>query len=130
VAAPFFNTWLTPVGLVLLFLTGVGPLMAWRKSTIANLVQQFLWPVATAAAILTTCLVVGLPIWASGLCFALCGFVAASIIQEFVRGASVRRRATGTDAFTALVGLFARSRRRYGGYVVHLGIVLVFLGFA
>ena len=72
----------------------------------------------------------GIPFWASGLCFALCAFVTVTIMQEFVRGARVRREATGTDLFTALVGLFARSRRRYGGYVVHLGIVLIFLGFA
>lgn len=130
VAAPFFNTWLTPVGLILLFLTGVGPLMAWRKSTIASLVQQFLWPVVTAAVILAACLALGFPVWPASVCFVLCGFVTASIVQEFVRGASVRHRATGTDVFTALVGLFARSRRRYGGYVVHLGIVLVFIGFA
>jgi cytochrome c-type biogenesis protein CcmF len=130
VGAPFFNTWLTPVGLVMLFLTGVGPQLAWRKSTAANLVQQFLWPVAAAAVTLGSCLVFGVPIWASGLCFTLCAFVTGSMVQEFARGASVRRRATGTDIFTALVGLFARSHRRYGGYIVHLGIVLVFLGFA
>jgi cytochrome c-type biogenesis protein CcmF len=130
VAAPFFNTWLTPIGLVLLMLTGIGPLMAWRKTTAANLVLLFVWPVATAAVILVGVLAYGLPVWPSGLCFVLCGFVMAAIAQEFVRGASVRRRATGTDIFTALIGLFARSRRRYGGYVVHVGIVLAFLGFA
>jgi cytochrome c-type biogenesis protein CcmF len=74
--------------------------------------------------------VLGVPFWASGLCFALCGFVTMTIFQEFWRGAGVRQSATGTDVFTALIGLFARERRRYGGYVVHLGIVLVFLGFA
>ena len=68
--------------------------------------------------------------WPSVLCFALCSFVAVTIAQEFVRGAQVRKGATGTDIFTALVGLVARSRRRYGGYIVHLGIVLMFLGFA
>jgi cytochrome c-type biogenesis protein CcmF len=130
VAAPFFNTWLTPVGLVLLFLTGVGPLMAWRKSTIGNLVEQFLWPTVAAAGVLGAVLYFGIPFWASGLCFALCAFVTGSMAQEFIRGTAVRRRATGTDVFTALVGLFARSRRRYGGYIVHLGIVLLFLGFA
>jgi cytochrome c-type biogenesis protein CcmF len=130
VAAPFFNTWLTPVGLLLLALTGIGPLMAWRKTTVTNLVQQFLWPVVAAVVVLGAVLLVGLPLWASGVCFILCGFVLTSILQEFVRGASVRRRATGTDVFTALVGLFARSRRRYGGYIVHVGIVLAFIGFA
>lgn len=130
VAAPFFNQWLTPVGLILLFLTGVGPLLAWRKSTVSSLVQQFLWPVVLGGAVLGTTLALGVPFWTPGLCFTLCAFVTGSMGQEFVRGASVRSRTTGTDVFTALVGLFARSRRRYGGYVVHLGIVLVFLGFA
>jgi cytochrome c-type biogenesis protein CcmF len=69
-------------------------------------------------------------VWASLTCFALCAFVGVTILQEFVRGANVRKGATGTDVFTAMVGLVARSRRRYGGYIVHLGIVLMFLGFA
>jgi cytochrome c-type biogenesis protein CcmF len=114
----------------LLFLTGVGPLLAWRKSTFTNLRYQFLWPVLGTVLTLVATTMLRLPFWAAGACFALCAFVMVTILQEFVRGASVRRRATGTDLFTALVGLFARSRRRYGGYVVHVGIVLIFLGFA
>ena len=130
VGPPFFNKWMTPIGLMLLFLTGLGPLLAWRKSTVANLRQQFLWPAIAAVVVGGAVVALGVPLWASGLCFALCGFVAVAIGQEFVRGAAVRRRSTGTDLFTALVGLFARSRRRYAGYVVHLAIVLIFLGFA
>jgi cytochrome c-type biogenesis protein CcmF len=130
VGAPFFNKWMAPVGLILLFLTGVGPLLAWRKSTLVNLRQQFLWPGLAGLVTGAGVAALGVPLWASGLCFALCAFVAVTIIQEFVRGARVRTRATGIDLFSALVGLFARSRRRYGGYVIHLGIVLVFLGFA
>jgi cytochrome c-type biogenesis protein CcmF len=72
----------------------------------------------------------GVRVWSSGLCFALCALVLATIIQEFVRGAEVRRAATGTDLVTALIGLIGRSKRRYGGYVVHVGVVLIFLGFA
>jgi len=119
-----------PIGLAILALTGIGPLLAWRKSTLSNLRYQFLGPVATGLA--TGALVYGLGfrVWSSGLCFALCAFVGATIVQEFVRGARVRRRSTGTDFLTALIGLVARSRRRYGGYIVHLGIVLMFLGFA
>jgi cytochrome c-type biogenesis protein CcmF len=64
------------------------------------------------------------------LCFALSAFVFGTIGQEFWRGARVRQGSTGTDVVTALIGLVARSRRRYGGYIVHLGIVLMFLGFA
>ena len=130
VAGPFFNKWLTPVGFALLFLTGTGPLLAWRKSTVANLRTQFLWPVTAAVTVGAGVVALGAPIWASGICFALCAFVTTTILQEFVRGALVRRSATGTDVFTALIGLFSRSRRRYSGYIVHLGIVLIFLGFA
>ncbi|HEX7779193.1 MAG TPA: cytochrome c-type biogenesis CcmF C-terminal domain-containing protein, partial [Vicinamibacterales bacterium] len=130
VGPPFFNKWMTPIGLILLFLTGVGPLLAWRRSTIANLRNQFLWPVLGGVVTGVGVGALGVPFWASGLCFALCAFVTVTIVQEFVRGAMVRREATGSDLFTSLVGLFARSRRRYGGYVVHVGIVLIFLGFA
>ncbi len=127
---PFFNQWMTPVGLALLFLTGVGPLLAWRKSTLGNMRQQFLWPLGSALAVVLGLRALGVEIWAAGLCFGLCTFVGVTILQEFVRGARVRQKATETDLFTALIGLFARSKRRYGGYVVHLGIVLIFLGFA
>jgi cytochrome c-type biogenesis protein CcmF len=130
VGPPFFNKWMTPIGLSLLFLTGVGPLLAWRKSTISNLRYQFLWPTVVAIGVTGTLVALGARVWTSGICFALSGFVAGTIGQEFVRGASVRSRATGTDVATALIGLVARSRRRYGGYIVHAGIVLMFLGFA
>jgi cytochrome c-type biogenesis protein CcmF len=119
-----------PIGLILLILTGIGPLLAWRKSTISNLVQQFLWPALLAVVTGVVLYVAGIRVWASGLCFALCAFVCGTIGQEFVRGAVVRKGATGSDIFTAMVGLVGRSRRRYGGYIVHVGIVLMFLGFA
>jgi cytochrome c-type biogenesis protein CcmF len=119
-----------PIGLALLFLTGVAPLLAWRKSTLSNLRYQFLWPVAASVASAVAIVALGIRVWTSGLCFVLCAFVTATIVQEFWRGAAVRKQGTGTDLLTALVGLVGRSKRRYGGYVVHLGIVLIFLGFA
>src|SRR5688572_17697389 len=130
VGPPFFNKWMLPIGLILLLLTGIGPLLAWRRSTLANLVQQFTWPVTAGLITGGVLYALGVRVWSSGLCFALCAFSAATIVQEFVRGAGVRRAATETDFFTALVGLFGRSRRRYAGYIVHLGIVVMFLGFA
>ncbi|HEX7485254.1 MAG TPA: cytochrome c-type biogenesis CcmF C-terminal domain-containing protein [Vicinamibacterales bacterium] len=129
VGPPFFNKWMLPIGLALLFLTGVGPLLAWRKSTVKNLREQFLWPALIAVAMPVALAFAGIPFWAPGLCFALCAFVGVTVVQEFVRGAAVRKQGTGTDYFTAMVGLIARSKRRYGGYIVHLGIVLMFLGF-
>ncbi|HEY7057318.1 MAG TPA: cytochrome c-type biogenesis CcmF C-terminal domain-containing protein, partial [Vicinamibacterales bacterium] len=130
VGPPFFNKWMLPIGLVLLLLTGIAPLLAWRKSTLSNLVHQFAWPFAALIVTAAGVWALGVRVWQSALCFALCGFVAATIAQEFIRGAQVRKGATGTDIFTALVGLVGRSHRRYGGYIVHLGIVLMFLGFA
>jgi len=130
VGPPFFNRWMLPIGFILLFLTGVGPLLAWRKSTLANLRYQFLWPLVAAVVVGGGLWAAGLRVWSSGLCFALSAFVIATICQEFWRGARVRQGVTGSDVVTAMVGLVSKSHRRYGGYVVHLGIVLMFLGFA
>jgi cytochrome c-type biogenesis protein CcmF len=130
VGPPFFNKWMLPIGLMLLLLTGIGPLLAWRKSTASNLVQQFLWPTLLAVVTAGALVALGVRVWSSGICFALCAFVFGTIGQEFVRGAQVRRSATGTDLVTAMIGLVGRSKRRYGGYIVHVGIVLMFLGFA
>jgi len=129
VGPPFFDKWMLPIGLMLLVLTGVGPLLAWRKSAVANMRHQFLWPVSAAVVTGVAMTAMGVQFWAAGLCFSLCALVATTIFQEFWRGSGVRQRATGTDRLTALIGLFARSRRRYAGYIVHLGIVLIFLGF-
>jgi cytochrome c-type biogenesis protein CcmF len=130
VGPPFFNKWMTPIGLALLFLTGVAPLLAWRKSSVSNLRYQFMWPVVTSLVTGLALYALGVRVWVSGLCFVLCAFVGATIVQEFVRGARVRQQGTGTDILTAMIGLVGRSKRRYGGYIVHLGIVLMFLGFA
>ena len=130
VGPPFFNKWMLPVGLILLGLTGVGPLLAWRKSTLINLRDQFLVPVVSGLAVGALVASLGVRVWTSGICWALCGFVAGTIGQEFWRGARVRQTATGTDLFTALIGLVGRNKRRYGGYIVHVGVILIFLGFA
>ena len=130
VGPPFFNKWMLPIGLALLALTGVGPLLAWRKSTVSNLVDQFLGPVVFALLVSGALVALGVRVWSSGICFALCAFVLGTIGQEFIRGAEVRRAATGSDRLTAIIGLVARSKRRYGGYIVHVGIAVMFLGFA
>src|SRR6187399_1862485 len=130
VGPPFFNKWMAPIGLILLLLTGVAPLLAWRKTTLANLRDEFLWPTAAMVGAAGALVAAGVRVWSSGICFALCFFVTASIVQEFWRGARVRQEGTGTDVLTALIGLVDRNKRRYGGYIVHLGIVLAFLGFA
>jgi cytochrome c-type biogenesis protein CcmF len=130
VGPPFFNQWMTPVGLILLFLTGFGPLLAWRKTSLGNMAQQFLWPTVITLAVTGFVVAMGVRVWSSGICFALSAFVFGTISQEFWRGSGVRSAASGADRLTAMVGLIGRNKRRYGGYVVHLGIVLMFLGFA
>jgi cytochrome c-type biogenesis protein CcmF len=130
VAGPFYNKWMVPIGLILLFLTGVGPLLAWRKSTAKNIIDQFMWPAVATAVTAIGVTMLGIRFWSAGLCFALCAFVTATIVQEFWRGGNVRRKNTGTDLVTAIIGLVGRNKRRYGGYIVHVGIVLIFLGFA
>jgi cytochrome c-type biogenesis protein CcmF len=132
VGPPFFNKWMVPIGLVLLFLTGVGPLIAWRKASASHLRYQFTWPFGIGAVAFIACVAFGLhrPSFAPVICFTFCAFTATAVLQEFVRGAMVRRRNTGSDMLTALLGMIVRGRRRYGGYIVHLGIVLMFLGFA
>ncbi len=130
VGPPFFNRWMLPIGLMLLLLTGIGPLLAWRKSSVENLRYQFLWPTVAGATAAALVLALGVRVWSSGICFAFSAFVLGTISQEFFRGAVIRRKSTGTDLLTATIGLVGRSRRRYGGYIVHVGIVLMFLGFA
>src|SRR5574339_434891 len=130
VGPPFFNRWMVPIGLILLLLTGVGPLLAWRKSTIANLKEQFMWPVIAGLVTGGVLVALGVRVWSSGICFALSGFVTGTLVQEFWRGGNVRRGMTGTDLITAMIGLVSRNKRRYGGYIVHVGVVLIFLGFA
>jgi cytochrome c-type biogenesis protein CcmF len=130
VGAPFFNRWMLPIGLSLLLLTGIGPLLAWRKSTFVNLRDQFLFPTVMGLAVGGAILAFGVRMWSAGLCYAFSGFVMGTILQEFWRGARVRQTTTGTDLLTALIGLVGRNKRRYGGYIVHVGVVLVFLGFA
>ena len=131
VGPPFFNKWMVPIGLILLFLTGVGPLIAWRKASLSHLRYQFAFPGGAALLALVLCFVAGIQTsWAAVICFSFCAFVVGTISQEFARGIAIRKKNTGTDAVSAMLGMVIRGRRRYGGYVVHVGIVLMFVGFA
>ncbi|MBI1722328.1 MAG: heme lyase CcmF/NrfE family subunit [Gemmatimonadetes bacterium] len=130
VGPPFFNQVNVPLGLLLLLLTGIGPLIAWRRASPGNLKRQFRWPVAamllTAVALAAARISDG---WAIA-AYALAAFVTTTVAQEFVRGTGARHRLHGESIPVALGRLIARNRRRYGGYVVHLGMVMLFAGFA
>jgi cytochrome c-type biogenesis protein CcmF len=130
VGPPFFNRVNVPLGLLLLALTGVGPLIAWRKASTANLKRQFIAPVATSVLTLLALLALGLRDFYAVVALALAGFVAGTIVQEFYRGVRARRRMHGESTPAALVRLIGRNRRRYGGYIVHAGILIYFVAFA
>ena len=130
VGPPFFNHWMRPIGLALLLLTGVGPLVAWRRTSPRALVRQFRGPILVGAATLAVPAALGVDSPWGLASFGLCGFTAWTIVQEFVRGVRVRRKQRPQSVLEALIGLMTRARRRYGGYIVHLGVVLMFFGFA
>jgi len=130
VGAPFFNKVMIPIGLAILFLTGVGPLLAWRKTSMDSLKRNFGWPLIVAAIATVVCFFLGYKDGASLLCFFLCGFVFWTIVMEFYRGAKVIAARTGMSMMMAAHELSMRNTRRYGGYVVHFGMVLVFIGLA
>ena len=130
VGPPFFNTVNVPLGLLLLGLTGVGPLIAWRKASTSNLKRQFAAPVTIALAVGILLLVLGMRDVYALIAYTLAGFVAATIGQEFQKGISARRHIHGESLPVAAVRLVGRNRRRYGGYIVHAGIVVLFCAFA
>ena len=130
VGPPFFNTVNIPLGLLLLALTGVGPLIAWRKASTSNLRRQFTGPVAFALAMLVLLLALGMRNFHALVAFTLASFVAGTIGQEFYKGIRARHTMHDESIPVAAVRLVARNRRRYGGYIVHAGIVILFCGFA
>ncbi|HYU08342.1 MAG TPA: heme lyase CcmF/NrfE family subunit [Gemmatimonadales bacterium] len=130
VGPPFFNQVNVPLGLALLAMTGVGPLIAWRRASVPNLRRQFAVPLTTGVFALLILLVGGMRDVGALMAISLGGFVFATVIQEFARGARARHRQYGEPTALAVVQLLARNRRRYGGYVVHVAIVLLFVAFA
>ncbi|MFN8465425.1 MAG: heme lyase CcmF/NrfE family subunit [Caldilineaceae bacterium] len=124
VAAPFFNKVNGPLFLVLLLLMGVGPLLGWRHTSAAAFRKQFTWPLVAAALVAALVFVLARSLYPI-IGLAICAFVTATIVQEYVRGVNARRRTSGDNVFTAMGHLWSRNGRRYGGYIVHLGIVLV-----
>ena len=130
VGPPFFNHVNIPIGLMLLFLTGVGPLLAWRKTSLDSLRRNFTLPLVGG-------LIAGAIAWPLGckngyslVCVILSFFVAFTIIFEFYRGAKVIHIRTGMNYWSSAIDLTMRNTRRYGGYVIHFGMVLIFIGLA
>ena len=136
VGAPFFNRVMIPIGLLLLLLTGVAPLLAWRKTSLESLKRNFTIPALAAVATAVALMVGGMRPWQDVSYFyalmaiALAVFVAVTVGAEFLRGGRVIRSHTGMNLAAAMVQLTRRNTRRYGGYLVHFGVVVLFIGFA
>jgi cytochrome c-type biogenesis protein CcmF len=127
VGAPFFNQVNVPLFLGLIFLMGVGPLIAWRRASLDNLRRNFLWPVVVGVIAAGVCFALGVRSAVAALTLALTAFVAATIAVDFVRATRARRR-MGEPLLPAMGGLLLRHNRRYGGFVIHLGILVVAVG--
>ncbi len=126
---PFYDRINVPIGLFLLFLTGVGPLIAWRKSSVESLKKAFLWPTVAALALVAGLFAAGIHHAYALMSFGLCLFVTATVAGEFYKGSRAIAGKTGANLFSAAIELTWRNTRRYGGYIVHMGIVLMFIGF-
>jgi cytochrome c-type biogenesis protein CcmF len=129
IGPPFFQRYSGPLVLFLLLLTGIGPLVAWRRATLVNLRKSFLWPAVFAVGVAGALLAGGMRGFYPISMIALCGFVTGTIWEEYYRGVRSRMR-RGESPPRAFAELIRRNRRRYAGYVVHLAVVLMFIGFA
>jgi cytochrome c-type biogenesis protein CcmF len=136
--APFYNKIMVPIGLFLVFLTGVGPLLAWRSTSLGSIKRNFRIPAATALLVEIMVAAVlyknGVRFWTdmgqmyAMLAFCLSTLVIATISSEFIRGGLVWKNKLQTNLFSGMYQLTRRNMRRYGGYVVHFGVVLVVIG--
>jgi cytochrome c-type biogenesis protein CcmF len=131
VGPPWFDRYTVPLALILVLLSGIGPVIAWRRATFANARRNFLAPVTLALVTLLSLELAGAahkPLAVTMFCCA--AFVLGSIGQEFLRGTRARHAMAGEPPPLALLALVRRNRRRYGGYIVHLGIAVLFVGVA
>ncbi len=140
VNAPYYNRVNVPIGLFLLFLTGVGPLLAWRSTSIRSIRRNFILPGIAFAVTAVVLMIAGVRPWNDGddmhatifslMALSLSAGVITAIASEFLRGANVVRTQTGKNLLSATLTLVQRNTRRYGGYIVHFGIVVMFIGIA
>ncbi len=138
VGAPFYNRVAIPIGLFLLFLTGVGPLLPWRATSLRSVRRNFILPTIALWATAIVCIAAGASPWKNGTFdagnfYALVGFslaaaVFAAIVSEFLRGGAVIAKQTRRNLFSAIFLLIRRNTRRYGGYIIHIGVVIVVVG--
>jgi cytochrome c-type biogenesis protein CcmF len=129
VGPPFFNTVFIPLGLVLIGLAGLGPLISWRRMSAGSLGRLIRPPLLAGSAAAVLLVAFGLRSVGAILALTLCAFTAVAVTGEFVRGGRIYRRRGELSWGAAIARTLSRNRRRYGGYIVHLGIVLIVIGF-
>jgi cytochrome c-type biogenesis protein CcmF len=127
--AAWFNRLMIPIGLFLLFLTGVGPLFAWRRTSAESLRRNFQWPGLVSLALVAALAAAGVRHIYALISFGFCMFVALTVLIEFYKGSRALSVKNQINFARAVVELTHRNTRRYGGYLVHMGIVLMFIGF-
>jgi cytochrome c-type biogenesis protein CcmF len=127
--ADWYNRLMVPIGLFLLLLTGVGPLFAWRRTSVDSLRRNFQWPGIASLVLAIVLFALGMRNFYAIISFGFCLFVALTVIIEFYKGASAIAAKSAMNLARATVELTHRNTRRYGGYLVHMGIVLMFIGF-
>lgn len=130
VGPPFFNQVNAPIGLLLILLCGAGPLFAWRKTSRRQMNRSFAYPSAAAVGALLTLALFGVRHVYAALAFSLCAFVAGTILLEYWRGVASRARHHGEGVVRGAWELTMRNKRRFGGYIVHLGMAILFVGVA
>ena len=130
VGPPFFNRVNLPIGLALMALMGIGPVIAWRRASRRNLVKNFLMPVIVGSVVIGGLFLRGVHHGMALLTFGLSAFVMTIIIVEFVKGTKARAHIEGEGHLLAFFHLVSRNRRRWGGYIVHVGVVMIFTAFA
>ena len=130
VGEPYFNRMAVPGGVAVLFLMGVGPMLPWGSANPQLVKKQLLLPTAIGIAVALACLAFGLRGFLPILTFGLAGFVGTLTLRELLLPASVRIAEHREKPWTALLRSASRARRRFGGYVVHLGMVMIFVAIA
>ncbi|MFL2545543.1 MAG: heme lyase CcmF/NrfE family subunit [Longimicrobiales bacterium] len=130
VGPPYFNRINLPLGLALLALMGIGPVIAWRKASRRNLVKNFVTPTIVGISVALCFYLLGARQIMALVTFGLSAFVMTVIVLEFIKGTKARSRIEGEGHLVAFFHLIGRNRRRWGGYIVHVGVVLVFTAFA
>ncbi|WP_170007192.1 heme lyase CcmF/NrfE family subunit [Bacillus fonticola] len=129
VGAPYFNSVNIPIFIAVIILMGVGPVVAWKRSSLKSVLRNLSYPIILTVILAIALLVAGVTNWMTLLSLASTSFVAMVIFLEFAKAVTARVKVTGESTIRSFFMLFVKNRRRYGGYVAHFGIILIAIGY-